>query len=982
MGGEQGMASILDLPLTTRVSQGDKPMPQLTCSDADLIAMTLDGDIDAFGEIVRRYQDAVYATALHRTGNFADAQDVAQEAFLAAYQGLAKLREPARLAAWLRTVTLYTHNHWMRKRPEILHASEDAMERVAGDLSNQPDTIVEQRELKELVLEAVAALPNHVGEVVALYYIDGLSYQDIASYLSLPTTTVKGRLQMGRKQLKEDLMGTVEGTLRKNRPDDKFSESVLAELVERAQKANEQNNYEELLQACNEALEIIPHLEPNDSTKQMHLDIVKWQGTGLFQWEGELDQAASRWQEAAQLAGDLGKKQEQAQWLLMAAITKWQDGDYGSIQTHIDQAKPILQELGDRKSVALCHALTDLHDILPTDWQEVDDREEERRTGYAAYVFPLQVSHDALVWKWEAHPSTEGLWPTHHLVSTKLRRGNDVFGPHMAFGSLTQPAKMMPLQPELGQTWSGEINTYEGGEALSVETTVAGISDTTATPAGVFEHCLRLESQIDEQQHADMSDADLVFRRRGLAGKRILWFAPGVGLVKAYHEDKNGYCRTYLLTEYTTVTDSHDYLPLYQGCAWTYQSYREWCNLLVTERCAVADRDGESVYISSAAYSQALNAEGILEHVCRLHAFEEETGHPRLQAQTLNWLHNTHARQGNQEKATQYWEQQEAMCEQLGDAEFHYTLLMRTSEEHHPRQRVRACWEKAAQIARSMGDPRREARPWGWLSDAALRWEDYETAAEASERKVELLQAFDDGKQLAFEVAALDVARALARSDDAEQSQGTVRYVLYVEPEDGVPIIHAVGGISPLYGHARILPPSLGFLADTPLPAQPYRQGTSWTDHDRERRIQQEIVATTAIAKTPAGDYQDCLLVEADIRLRVERTGTDQGDAAKEAWRGFREGNLAIWYAREQGIVQMDFQHRNGHRTQIQLTKADIQESDGTCFPILPGNVWHYDWRNEKDELLIREMVRVLPKRGNRTYIAVSAYAVHPDYGR
>ena len=224
--------------------------------------MVLEGNLEAFDAIVRRYQDAVYATALHRTGNFADAQDIAQEAFLAAYMNLSKLRDPSKLASWLRTITLYTYNHWLRKHPSMgmldAHGgSPDAFVRCG---SPRPDEIVEQQELRQRVLAAIASLPRHTGEVVTLYYIDGLSYQDIAEFLSLSTTTVKGRLQMGRKRLREELVGMMEETLKENRPDDRFSESVLEEIVGRARQARKDQAHEELLQACDEARDVMQRM--------------------------------------------------------------------------------------------------------------------------------------------------------------------------------------------------------------------------------------------------------------------------------------------------------------------------------------------------------------------------------------------------------------------------------------------------------------------------------------------------------------------------------------------------------------------------------------------------------------------------------------------------------------------------------------------------------------------------------------------------
>ncbi|GEM_PF-1058792 len=202
-------------------------------TDIELIQRTLNGETDAFGELVRRYQDAVYATALHRIGNFTDAQDVAQETFIEAYKNLHKLRDPARFPGWLHTITLRQCSRWMRRRHETIpieDLDEPQMLEVSKGKVPLPDESLERKELQEIVLGAIASLPPKVGKVVTMYYIDGLSYEEIASFLSIPKTTVKGRLQMGRRRLKEELIAMVEDILKRNRPDDRFSEEVRVKL--------------------------------------------------------------------------------------------------------------------------------------------------------------------------------------------------------------------------------------------------------------------------------------------------------------------------------------------------------------------------------------------------------------------------------------------------------------------------------------------------------------------------------------------------------------------------------------------------------------------------------------------------------------------------------------------------------------------------------------------------------------------------------
>jgi len=193
-------------------------------TDLELIQQTLNGESEAFGQLIQRCQDAVYATALHSIKDFAIAQDVAQEAFIEAYRGLHKLRKPAGFPGWLHTITLRQCNRWQRKQREST-SIDDLDGPQPGAV--RPDEELERRELRRIVLDAIASLPENAGEVVTMYYMDGLSYNEIAGFLSVPTSTVKDRLQMGRKQLKEELITMVEDGLKQNRPDKKFTEKSV-----------------------------------------------------------------------------------------------------------------------------------------------------------------------------------------------------------------------------------------------------------------------------------------------------------------------------------------------------------------------------------------------------------------------------------------------------------------------------------------------------------------------------------------------------------------------------------------------------------------------------------------------------------------------------------------------------------------------------------------------------------------------------------
>ena len=172
------------------------------------------GDRDAFGRLVRRHQRRVYAAALHILGSHNDADDVAQEAFVRAYRGLAAFDGRADFFTWLYRITVNTALNALRSgrrgvalaqrggveaahvggRPEALgHAVRDP-ERAAGDTG----------EIAR-VLDAVALLSPPLRVTVVLATIEELSHKQIAEILEIPEGTVAWRVNEARRLLKQRL---------------------------------------------------------------------------------------------------------------------------------------------------------------------------------------------------------------------------------------------------------------------------------------------------------------------------------------------------------------------------------------------------------------------------------------------------------------------------------------------------------------------------------------------------------------------------------------------------------------------------------------------------------------------------------------------------------------------------------------------------------------------------------------------------------
>jgi RNA polymerase sigma factor (sigma-70 family) len=196
-----------------------------------LVGSAQTGDLDAYGEIVRRFQDMGYGYAYSVLGDFHLAEDATQEAFIEAYRCLENLRQPAAFPGWFRRI-VFKHCDRLKRRKEIPAAPLEAAAGIASP-GREPSQAAEDREMKDNVLAAIRSLPAQQREVTTLFYINGYSQNDIAEFLEVPTGTVKSRLAASRTQLKERMIDMVEETLKDNAPDERFSQKVIDELLGR-----------------------------------------------------------------------------------------------------------------------------------------------------------------------------------------------------------------------------------------------------------------------------------------------------------------------------------------------------------------------------------------------------------------------------------------------------------------------------------------------------------------------------------------------------------------------------------------------------------------------------------------------------------------------------------------------------------------------------------------------------------------------------
>lgn len=178
--------------------------------DRYLVEQTLAGSKDAFAELVKKHEGAVYGFAVHLVGRYGEAEDCAQEAFLQAYRSLRSLRNPDMLVSWLRGITYRTCMSWLRhERSRVGGAIDPAIS--LDDIADTMPTPLRfgsdpgRRESADVVMTAIRSLPEQYRLPVILRYLEDLSYEEISQFTGLSQGAVRGVLYRANQLLRKEL---------------------------------------------------------------------------------------------------------------------------------------------------------------------------------------------------------------------------------------------------------------------------------------------------------------------------------------------------------------------------------------------------------------------------------------------------------------------------------------------------------------------------------------------------------------------------------------------------------------------------------------------------------------------------------------------------------------------------------------------------------------------------------------------------------
>ena len=201
-------------------------------NDADLVNATLEGNRDAFGQIVSRYQSLVCSLAYSATGSLGQSEDLAQETFITAWRHLGHLRERDKLRSWLCGIARNRINNFLRREGREPVRAAEPLENAPESHSPEPlpvEYTISQEE-QAILWRSLEKIPEIYREPLVLYYREHQSVEAVAEKLELTEETVHQRLSRGRKLLQEQVLAFVEGALQRTNPGKTFTLGVLAAL--------------------------------------------------------------------------------------------------------------------------------------------------------------------------------------------------------------------------------------------------------------------------------------------------------------------------------------------------------------------------------------------------------------------------------------------------------------------------------------------------------------------------------------------------------------------------------------------------------------------------------------------------------------------------------------------------------------------------------------------------------------------------------
>ena len=548
---------------------------------ADLVRQAQRGEAEAYTQLVRRFQDAVYATTYQLVLDADTARDLAQETFVRGYQGLSGLRRPASFPAWIVRIARNLATDWLR-RPER------RWEPLSEVTAAQPD-VAAAVAARDLVNRALATLPDDNRLALSLFLVNGYTYQEVAQLTDAPLSTVKGRIERAKGRLAKEVFTMVEDTLKGGAPDEQFTLETVKESLERGWEAANALDLARSRSVAEGVLERLPTTSTDEEAVRLRM------GALMLIVRSTFFQDRERWREAKreliELAEAIGDDNTLASQLYDLAL---QDKSMPAEEREQTWARSfeLFRKVGSKVMLGQM--------LFFKGWHFIHDGDAER--GFPV----LQQARDELAGEpynsWQAaldaSAEFERLCGGHVDVSRRIdwgavcntfRQEGDriVFGGQPGFsahnGIQEQMAKFH--DPFTSMSWqagwfphTGPAPGYEEEKTAfsyttnptHIRTWIEDDHSEVSTPAGTFTDCLlmrmtRTESPLD-------ADSDHPQRKHNgiWCGEKWCWFARGVGPVAYRAERADGIIEHAVLSKFHCPKQREEWVPLVVGTRWEY----------------------------------------------------------------------------------------------------------------------------------------------------------------------------------------------------------------------------------------------------------------------------------------------------------------------------------------------------------------------------------------------------------------------------
>lgn len=178
-----------------------------------LLERAKSGEVEAFERLIEGYQKKVFNIALRMIGNYDDASELAQEVFIKVYKSIRSFKEESSFSTWIYKITSNVCLDEIRKRKnkKVVYLDDDVkledgeVRHQIEDDSPSPEALLERKEIKRVVKEAIQSLSEEHRLVIVMRDLQGMSYEEIGKIVKCPEGTVKSRINRARQALKEIL---------------------------------------------------------------------------------------------------------------------------------------------------------------------------------------------------------------------------------------------------------------------------------------------------------------------------------------------------------------------------------------------------------------------------------------------------------------------------------------------------------------------------------------------------------------------------------------------------------------------------------------------------------------------------------------------------------------------------------------------------------------------------------------------------------